>query len=231
MECSPRIEDNQWVLDIAATDRSVLGLVGFLDAGKPGFGADLDRFGRNPLFKGIRYGNLWGRNLVEQLENPQFVRDMQLIAERGLSLDAANPSLDLLEGMLELSDRVPDLRMIVDHLPKISVAPAQRNRYERILQEFPSRQQMYVKVSGVLRNKNGSVSHSLDDYRSTIDEIVGAFGADRVLYGSDWPNSDPLGTYAQVLGIVREYFSEKGPEAMEKYFRLNGQAAYRWTAR
>ena len=231
VECSPLIEDNQWVLDIAEDDRSVLGLVGFLDAGKPGFGADLDRFSKNPLFKGIRYGDLWGRSLVEQLGNPSFVGDMRTVAERNLSLDSANPNLDLLEAMLKLSDRVPDLRMIVDHLPKMPVAASDRGRYERVLREFSDRPQTYVKISAVLLEKDGSVSYDLDDYRSTIDEIAGAFGPDRVLYGSDWPNSDPLGTYAQVLGIVREYFSEKGREAMEKYFRLNGQAAYRWTER
>ena len=48
VECSPRIEDNQWVLDIAANDRTVVGLVGFLDAGKAGFGQHLERFAQDP---------------------------------------------------------------------------------------------------------------------------------------------------------------------------------------
>ncbi len=231
VECSPRIEDNQWVLDIAAEDRSVLGLVGFLDAGKPGFGRDLDRFGADPLFKGIRYGNLWGRSLADELGNARFVRDIRMAADRGLSLDTANPNLRLLEAMLTLSDQIPDMRMIIDHLPKMPVPKSERGRYQRILQEFAGRQQMYVKISAVLMRRDGEVSYSLADYRSTIDEIVGAFGEDRVLFGSDWPNSDPLGTYEQVLGIVREYFAERGREALEKFFRLNGQAAYRWSER
>ena len=52
-----------------------------------------------------------------------------------------------------------------------------------------------------------------------------------VLYGSDWPNSDPLGSYSQVIGIVREYFSDKEATAREKYFRLNSKSAYRWLDR
>ena len=91
VECSPRIEDNQWVLDIASEDESVLGLVGFLDAGKPGFGDDLERFTKNPLFRGIRYGNLWGRDLAEQLGNSRFIDDMRLVASADLSLDHGQP--------------------------------------------------------------------------------------------------------------------------------------------
>ena len=231
VECSPRIEDNQWVLDIAANDPTVAGLVGFLDAGKPEFGGQLERFAANPVFRGIRYGNLWGRNLVDQLGNTQFISDMKHLAQRGMSLDTANPNLDLLEGMLRLSDRVPDLRMIVDHLPKIQVASSQRDRYRSILREFSARPQTFVKISAVLSNIEGNVSYALDDYRSTIDEIMGAFGEDRVLYGSDWPNSDPLGSYDQVIGIVQEYFAEKSSAASEKYFRLNSKAAYRWIER
>ena len=231
VECSPLVEDNQWVLDVAADDPTIVGLVGFLDAGRPGFGGQLDRFAKNPLFRGIRYGNLWGRDLVEQLGNPQFITDMKLVADRGLSLDTANPNLDLLEAMLRLSDQVPSLRMIVDHLPKIPVAASDDSRYADILREFSARPQTFVKISAVLLDRNGRVSYALDDYRATIDRISEAFGEDRVLFGSDWPNSDPLGSYSQVIGIVREYFSEKSRAAQEKYFRLNGKAAYRWSER
>ena len=231
VECSPLIEDNQWVLDVIASTPSMVGLVGFLDAGKPGFGQDLERLTRNPLFRGIRYGNLWGRDLVQQLDNPQFLSDMRLAAEADLSLDTANPTLDLLEGMLRLSDRVPNLRMIVDHLPKMVVSPSERGRYESILSEFSGRDQTYVKISAVLLNRNGRVSYDLADYRSTIDEIASAFGEDRVLYGSDWPNSDPLGPYSRVIGIVQEYFDSKSREVQEKYFRINSKAAYRWVDR
>lgn len=231
VECSPLIEDNQWVLDVIASTPSMVGLVGFLDAGKPGFGQDLERLTHNPLFRGIRYGNLWGRDLVQQLDNPQFLSDMRLAAEADLSLDTANPTLDLLEGMLRLSDRVPNLRMIVDHLPKMVVSPSERGRYEAILSEFSARNQTYVKISAVLLNRNGRVSYDLADYRSTIDEIASAFGEDRVLYGSDWPNSDPLGPYSRVIGIVQEYFDSKSREVQEKYFRINSKAAYRWVDR
>jgi L-fuconolactonase len=52
-----------------------------------------------------------------------------------------------------------------------------------------------------------------------------------VLFGSDWPNSDHVATYAQTFSIVREYMARKSFAAREKYFWKNSIAAYRWTRR
>jgi len=56
LECSTWLEDNQWVLDIAAKDKIIVGTVGNLEPGKPDFRKNLDRFHKSPLFLGIREG-------------------------------------------------------------------------------------------------------------------------------------------------------------------------------
>src|SRR3954469_4310972 len=90
VEASPWLEDNQWVLDVAAKDKIIVGTVGNLEPGKPDFHQQLERFQRNPLFRGIRYGNLWGRDLSRELSNPRFVSDLRILAVAGLVLDTAN---------------------------------------------------------------------------------------------------------------------------------------------
>ena len=54
------------------------------------------------------------------------------------------------------------------------------------------------------------------------------FGADRLIYASNWPVSNKLAPYGTVIAVVREYFAAKGAEASEKYFWKNSLAAYRW---
>lgn len=56
-------------------------------------------------------------------------------------------------------------------------------------------------------------------------------GPDRLVYGSDWPNSDNWAPYPQVLAVVREYFTAKGAAAAEKVFWRNSIKAYRWIHR
>ncbi len=214
IEASPWLEDNQWVLDIAARNPIIVGTIGDLEPGKPDFGKHLDRFQENPLFRGIRYGNLWGRDLGARLAEPAFIADLKLLADASLALDTANPDPALIAAVVHLTDRVPDLRVIVDHLPNLKPPSGFR--------ELGARPRVYAKVSEVLQTENR---------KAVLDQLWDVFGENRLLYGSDWPNSDPFGTYAQVLSAVREYFTAKGRAAAENYFWKNSVAAYRWVKR
>jgi L-fuconolactonase len=226
-------KDNQWVLDIAAKNTIVVGTIGDLEPGKPEFRSRFDRFHKNPLFRGIRYGNWWGRNLGARLADPAFVDDLRILASANLELDTANPDAALIQDVVRLTDKVPDLRVVIDHLPHLQLPAdrASRNRYEADLRELGKRPQVYVKVSQVLERVNGRVSRDPTFYRPTLDRLWDIFGEDRLIYGSDWPNSDPWGTYAEVLEVVRSYFFGKGRGAAEKYFWKNSVAAYRWQKR
>lgn len=233
IEASPWLEDNQWVLDIAARDTSIVGTVGDLEPGKPGFGKNLERFQHNPLFRGIRYGNLWGRDLAAELSKPAFITDLKLLADAGLVLDTANQNPALIAAAVRVTDLVPNLRVVIDHLPQLDPPsePKALRAYQADLRELGKRPQIYVKISEVLRRVNGRVPRDLNFYRPRLDELCDLFNEDHVLYGSDWPNSDQWGTYPQVLSIVREYFTAKGKAAAEKYFWRNSVAAYRWVRR
>src|SRR5690348_612322 len=118
VEASPWLEDNQWVLDVAAKDTIIVGTVGDLEPGKPEFRRQLERFHRNPLFLGIRYGNLWNRDLSAELSNPKFVEDLKALADAGLELDTANQNTALIAATVRLTDLVPSLRVVIDHLPQ-----------------------------------------------------------------------------------------------------------------
>lgn len=233
VECSTWLGDNQWVLDIAAKDTIIVGTVGNLEPGKPEFRKQLERFHRNPLFRGIRYGNLWGHDLGADLSKPDFVADLKLLAEAGLALDTANPNPALIDAVVRVTDRVPGLRVVVDHLPQLN-PPSEavaRDAYQANLRELGKRPQVFVKISEVLRRVDGAIPETLDFYRSRLDELSGIFGEDRVLYGSDWPNSDQWLPYPKELSVVRAYFAGKGRATAEKYFWKNSVAAYRWVKR
>jgi len=233
IECSSWLEDNQWVLDIAAKDTIIVGTVGDLEPGKPDFRKNLERFHRNPLFRGIRWGNLWGRNLAEDVSRGEFISDLKALAEADLALDTANQDPALISAAVRLTDKVPNLRVVIDHLPHLEppVEPMARRQLQADLRELATRPQVYVKLSEVLRRVDGQVHYDLGFYRPRLDELWGIFGEDKVLYGSDWPNSDPWGSYVQVLNVIHEYVTGKGRAVAEKFFWKNSIRAYRWVRR
>jgi predicted TIM-barrel fold metal-dependent hydrolase len=231
VECSGWLEDNQWVLDVARADTIMVGTVGHLTPGTPEFRPNLDRFHKNPLFRGIRYG--LGRQAGKEFDRPEFVADLKALADADLVLDTANPSVALLADVVRVSDRVPNLRVVIDHLPQMlrpTEAAAQAS-YDASMKAFRDRPQVYVKVSEVLRRVDDKIPVDLAFYRPRLDEVLDVFGIDRVLYGSDWPNGDQWLPVPVGFKIVQEYFLGKGQAAAEKYFWRNSIKAYKWVKR
>jgi predicted TIM-barrel fold metal-dependent hydrolase len=239
IECSSWLEDNQWVLDVAEKDEVMVGTMGHLTPGAAGFRANLDRFRKNPLFRGYRYG--LGSHNGQEFTNQQFIDDLKYTADLDLAMDTANPSVKLLADVVTASDKVPSLRIIIDHLPQMlpPTDPTQKLSYDASMKAFRDRPQIFVKVSEVLRNATASfprgpnedVRTDTEYYRPRLDEIYDVFGPDRVLYGSDWPNGDQWRPVPVGFKIVKEYFDGKGKDIAEKYFWRNSIKAYKWVRR
>jgi L-fuconolactonase len=217
IEASALFEDNQWVLDLAKDNPIIVGFVGHLEPGKPEFKDHLARFRKNPLFLGIRLGE---RPLGQGVLDAPFIADMKRMADANLELDVIG-SPAIFAHTVRLTNQVPNLRIVIDHLPFDS----QNNDAFR---ELGHRSNVYAKVSGVLRQSGASVPTDLAFYRKSLDELWTNFGVDRLVYASNWPVSDKLAPYKNVLDVVQAYFATKGPEATEKFFWKNSKAAYRW---
>ncbi len=233
VEASPWVEDNQWVLDVAEKDPIIVGVVGNLEPGTPDFAKNLERFRKNKLFLGIRNGNLWNRDFTAIVNSDKTLADLKLLEDEGLSLDSANPNPKLMADLLRLSDKLPKLRIIIDHLPQLQppAEPEALKAHEETMQELGKRPQVFTKISAVFRRVDGNIPTDVAFYKDRLDLIGETFGEDRVLYGSDWPNSDNMLPLPDGLKLAQEYFSTKSREAQEKYFWKNSVAAYHWIHR
>jgi L-fuconolactonase len=233
VEASPWIEDNLWVLEESNKDKLIVGTIGNLEPDKPEFREYLGRYHKDPLFRGIRYGNLWGRDLTVEVEKPEFIAGIKDLAAADLTLDTANPRAELMQTIVRLTDKVPELRVVIDHLPAMEppAEAAALHAFENNLRDLAKRN-VFVKVSAVARQVEGKVPTDLKFYKPRLDRIWDIFGEDRLVYGSDWPNSAGNWVpYATELALVREYFMAKGRPAAEKYFWKNSIAAYKWVKR
>jgi L-fuconolactonase len=232
VEASPLLEDNQWILDLAARSPIILGNCGDIEIDKPGFGDSLERFHKSGRFYGIRLGNQWpGRDLHTSLEKPETIANLKLLAQAGLEADVIG-GFPILPDVIQISDKVPELRIVVEHMPFDPTRnAADQPAADSALHEIGQRHQIFSKVSNVLRKKDGQLVEDLEFYRPSLDHLWETFGVDRLIYGSNWPVSDNVGPYDLVFKVVREYFATKGKDASRKFFADNSKAAYRWKAR
>ena len=233
IEASPLAADNDWLLDVAAKNSLIVGIIGNLNPAAPSYTSDLERLHRNPLFLGFRYGNLWNRDLFEDLQKPNFLEGLKALAQAGLVFESANPDPKLIQALLKIANAIPDLRIVLDHLPnaKVPSEKAAQTEFAANLQELAKHKQVFVKLSEIPRLENGKLLTNLSAYQDSLDQIWNTFGEDHILFGSDWPNSDTTAPFEQTMAIVRKYFATKSPAARAKYFYKNSHAAYHWQAR
>jgi predicted TIM-barrel fold metal-dependent hydrolase len=224
IEASPRLEDNQWVLDLVKGNPLIVAYVANIEAGTPEFRTSLARFRKNPLVRGIR---VFDEKFVAGVPRSAFMEDLKRLADADMSLDAIGETdTKWLAPLLTVAEKVPNLRIVINHMPE--EPPAWKAEQIRALAKHP---QVCCKVSGVLKTVGGKVPTDVGSYHAALDQLWEFFGPDRVLYGSNWPKSDHLAPYATVLSVVKQYVEPKGTAASEKFFSKNAKAFYKWPDR
>jgi len=239
VEASPWVEDNQWLLDLAARERQrraagmlgIVGVVGNLPVGEAGFGDLVARFARDPLFRGIRVN---GDKLQAGLSTPAYAADLERVADHDLAVDVNHGRV--LEAVDLLARRLPRLRIVVDHMAGARIAaggpePAWRDGVRTVARHA----NVFMKVSALAElaaGPAGPAGPPTDPgfYTPWLETVWEAFGSGRLLYGSNWPVSDRATTYANVLGIVTPFMQAAGAAAERAFFHDASQAAYRWVA-
>lgn len=230
VEASPWVEDNQWILDLAAQEKCIVGFVGNLDPNDAGFVANLKRFAKNPIFRGIR----WRGELVRIDEHKDKVlAGAKLLAEHGLELDL-NGAPSMLAHAGELAAEVRDLRIVINHLGASGDPQALRPEWKDAIREVAKQPNVFMKVSALVEQvkcEPGKAPTDTGYYLPILDHLWECFGADRLIYGSNWPVSDKGAPYDGVFKVVKEYFGAKGTEAEAKYFWGTSKVAYKWVER
>ena len=233
VESSAVVEDNAWYLEVSQADPIMVGVSGRLDPYSPEFGKNLERFHRNPLYRAIRasrfYTNADGKVTLDR----PAVANLKLLAQADLAQDTANPSMPLMTANVMLADAIPSLRIIMDHLPSFDPAPEGRAAYESVVREMAARPNIFVKLSQVYhpRLDNGQVVGDYTPLRDRLEYLYGQFGEDRVIFGTDYPNSYGVATISEQVGLMKKFLSTKTRMQAEKYFWRNAARVYKYLKR
>jgi L-fuconolactonase len=179
------LEESDWLLSLADQSDLIAGVVGWVPLIDENVGATLARLAAHPKFKSVRH-------VLQGEPDGYFTRDD---FHRGLSL---LPDLDLrydlllfqrqLPAAIRLVDRQPDLGIVVDHLAKPEIRKGKIDpAWKAGMAELARRDNVLgVKVSGMVTE---ALDPGIDEatLRAYFEETLALFGADRLLYGSDWP--------------------------------------------
>jgi predicted TIM-barrel fold metal-dependent hydrolase len=233
VESSSWVEDNLWYLEVSKTEPVIVGVSGRLDPYRPEFAEFLERYQKNPLYRAIRasrfYTNADGKVTLDTVA----VENLKRLAQAGLAQDTANPSIPLMTANVMLADAIPNARIIMDHLPAFDPTADTGAAYEAVVKEMAARPNIFVKLSEVYHPRLDT-KQVVDDYmplKDRLDYLYGMFGEDRVIFGTDYPNSYGIATISEQVGLMKKFFATKTREQAEKYFWRNAARVYKYVKR
>lgn len=226
VEASERLTDNRWVLEQVDGDPFYIGLVGNVDPYRKDFAKEIRKLKADKRFVGIRARN---PQPIDYLD-PQVLQNFGVLQSHGLSVDilANGKGVAGVKEVDALADKMPNLRIIVDHVLGFDIngqPPSQE--WLDAVESLAQHPNVFCKVSGLYqRCVQQPASKDIDHYRSVLDPLWKYFGEDRLIYGSNWPCTKKSGDYKSFISLVDSYFAEKGQQAREKYFWKNAVKAY-----
>lgn len=218
--------DTDAMLAIAEAYDWVAGVVGWLPVHDPAETArKLDEYGRNPWFKGIRH-------LIHDEPNPdwvvqkQVIEGLQLLADAGLTYDVVAVFPNHLKHVPTLAERVPNLKMVIDHLAKPPLGDEERAVWRQQLAAAAESPNVYAKVSGLNTVTADFANWSYEDIKPLIDTALELFGAERLMFGSDWPVALLAGDYAKVWEETLKCLADLSAQEREAILGGTGNAFY-----
>jgi L-fuconolactonase len=224
VQASNSIAESRWLLELADANNFIGGVVGWVDLVSANLDAQLAELTAHPKFKGVRH-------LVESepeddwLVQPQVLAGLRRLSTFELSYDLLVHTRHL-KHVPEVAESCPELALVVDHLAKPPVARNEMNEWSKAIEPLARYPNVYCKLSGLVTEANWT-SWQTDGLRPYVDYALELFGADRLMFGSDYPVCLLAASYDRVLDSFGEILSDLGSADREKIFSTNAARFYR----
>nr|WP_213394973.1 amidohydrolase family protein [Yoonia sp.] len=186
VQAAATVQETEYMLGLADATPSVAAVVGWIDFERSRDLAHLKRLAGHPKFVGVR-------PMIQDIsdDNWMFRDDVQwgfrAVADLGLTFDALGFPRHL-ANFLTIIKRYPDLRVVVDHCMKPQIRDHSEANFRfwadgiaRIAHETGA----CCKFSALVTEADAA--WTLEDLRPYVAHVFDCFGADRVMWGSDWP--------------------------------------------
>ena len=214
------------MLALADRDPLVAGVVGWTDLTSVAVADELARLAGGP--GGGRLASI--RHQVQSEPDPDWLRRPEVI--RGLgAVAAAGLAYDLvilphqLPAAAYAAAAVPGLTLVLDHAGNPPVASGDLSGWAAAVRELATRPNTTCKLSGlVTQAPRGARAEA---FAVVADVVLGAFGADRVMFGSDWPVCLLASDYAGVLAVARSLTAGLSAAEQAAVFGATAARAYR----
>lgn len=220
------LDETRDYLALTRTSSFVRGVIGWVDLTDPSVADVLAELRAGPggeRLLGIRH-QVHDEPDAAWLARLDVRRGIRAVGAAGLAFDLLVRAREL-PAALELGRSLGDVRFVVDHLAKPPIAAGAIEPWSTFIGRFESLDNVACKVSGLVTEADWSIWR-IQDLRPYFERALEVFGADRLLFGSDWPVCLLAAGYGQVFDAARQMMDGLSASERAAVFGENAQAIY-----
>ena len=223
IQADQTLEETDFLVHLAKANEFIKGIVGWVDMRDKGVDAVLEKYSDQKEIKGFRH-------IVQGEADPNFLLRHDFI--RGIyHLEKYGYTYDILVfphqlgATLEFVKKFPNQRFVIDHLAKPYIKDGFFDGWAVLMKEIAKFENVYCKLSGMITEADFG-SWTPDQFDPYMDLVLGAFGSDRLMYGSDWPVCLVAGNYNQVKQVVVNFIAKLSTTERQKIMGSNAIKFY-----
>lgn len=192
------------LLATAADHPLIAGVVGWTDLTAPDVAGAIAALRAAPGGRAL----VGIRHQAEDEPDPRWLvrddvrRGIAAVAAAGLAYDVLVRPAQL-PAAIELATALPEADLVLDHLGKPPIAAGEWRPWADLLAELAGHPNVTAKLSGLVTEADWTRVHAADLRRYT-EHALAHFGADRVMFGSDWPVCTLAARYPTVVALAGE---------------------------
>ncbi|TGQ68357.1 MAG: amidohydrolase [Mesorhizobium sp.] len=186
------------------------------------FPAYLERQRANSFVKGFRRVL---HVVPDELSESALFRDnIKRLGGTGLTFDLVVLPHQIPKA-IALADLAPDVQFVLDHCGVPDIKGKSEHPWRENMSEIARRPNVVAKISGVVAYADPG-NWTVETLRPYVEHTIGAFGWDRVVWGSDWPVCTLGGGLSTWVGATHALLS--GCSIAERDRLLSGNASKLW---
>lgn len=203
VQVEQNLEENDYLLAFADKHSFIKAVVGWVDLRADDLDEQLRKLSQHQKLKGFRH--------IAQAEANDFL-SAQAIKNGLAKLAEYNFTFDILvfpqqlPAAIDLVKSCHNQKFVLDHLAKPYIKSGEINQWKKDISELSKNENVYCKISGMVTEADWQ-NWKLADFIPYIEVAFETFGANRLMYGSDWPVCLLAADYQEVKNILSSYIN------------------------
>ncbi|GAB2824273.1 amidohydrolase family protein [Ferruginibacter profundus] len=229
VQASGNMEDTQLMLETAYQTPWIKGVVAWLPLMDPNATLEIleVQLLKEKYCKGIRH-QIHDEQDTKWLLQPAVIDSLTILEEKHIPFDVVAVLPEHIETALAVAEKVPDLKMVFDHLGQPPIKTKEQfGRWGELMKVAAQHKNCYAKISGL-----GTTSGDFDNWNTAaikpyVNFALQHFGTDRCFCGGDWPVALLAGSYTKVWNVYKEVINDLlDTHDSDKVFYSNAQQFY-----